>query len=99
MFEMREKFSSTRENVFKILRLIRDFEKADSKASLPCPVYTVAPYETAYSLADYFLEAKLKEAQALTYQRLFGNQRKAISTKTRVVFSLFPYTSTPQHQN
>lgn len=75
MFEIRDKFSSTREKVFKIFRSIRDFGKEDSEVSLLAPVYAVAPYETTYSLAERFSEAKLKEAQALTYHRLFDQPK------------------------
>ena len=75
MFEIRDKFGSTREKVFKVLRSVRDFGEKDYEVSLPAPAHAVSPYETTYSLAERLWEAKLEVAQVLANQRLFDQPK------------------------
>jgi hypothetical protein len=71
MFETKERVRSAKEKLF---RLIKGLEK-ESSCSLPTPVFTVATYETVNSRINNSLEAELKKAEALMYQRMF-NQPK-----------------------
>jgi len=71
MFETRERFRSAKERLF---RLIKGLEKESSK-SFSTPVFTVALYETVSSSKNNSLEAELKKAEALMYQRMFDRPK------------------------
>lgn len=72
MFEKKGRFRSVKEKLF---RLIRSLGKESSNVSLPTPVFTVAPYETVNSRTNNSLEAELKKAEALMYQRMFDQPK------------------------
>jgi len=75
MLEIKGKFGSAREKVFKVFRSVSDLEREDSNVSLPIPTLAVAPSKPANSLSDYYLEAELKKAEALTYLRTFDRPK------------------------
>ena len=75
MFEIKGKFGSAREKVFKVFRSVSGLGKEDSNVSLPTPVFTVAPSKPANSLTNYSLEAELKKAEALMYLRTFDRPK------------------------
>ena len=75
MLEIKGKFGSARERVFRVFRSVSDLGKEDSSISLPALALTVAPSKPANSLTNYSLEAELKKAEALTYLRTFDRPK------------------------
>ena len=78
MFEIRGKFGSAREKVFKVFKVFRSVNglgREDSNVSLPTPALTVAPSKPANSFTNYSLEAELKKAEALMYLRMFDRPK------------------------
>jgi len=75
MFEIKGKFGSAREKVFKVFRAASGLGREDSNVSLPTAVITVAPSKPANSLTNHSLEAELKKAEALMYLRTFDRPK------------------------
>lgn len=75
MLEIKGKFGSARERVFRVFRAVSDLGKEDSSISLPALALTVAPSKPANSLTNYSLESELKKAEVLTYLRTFDRPK------------------------